>query len=64
MPIGVLQLVAFGLFRGFDILKPPPIRWVDRRWKGGWGVMADDLVAAAFTLMAVAVLLRIWWWLA
>jgi hypothetical protein len=26
--------------------------------------MADDLVAAAFTLMAVAVLLRIWWWLA
>jgi phosphatidylglycerophosphatase A len=56
--------VAFGLFRGFDILKPPPIRWVDRRWKGGWGVMADDLVAAAFTLMAVAVLLRIWWWLA
>ncbi len=64
MPIGVLQLLAFGLFRGFDILKPPPIRWVDRRWKGGWGVMADDLVAAAFTLMAVAVLLRIWWWLA
>ena len=37
-------LVAFLLFRLLDILKPPPICWAER-FKGGIGVMADDLVA-------------------
>lgn len=36
---------GFLLFRALDILKPPPIRWVDRKVKGGVGVVADDLVA-------------------
>ena len=39
--------LAFLLFRLFDIWKPPPIRWIDRRVKGGFGVMADDLAAGA-----------------
>lgn len=41
------QHLAFGfvLFRFFDILKPWPIRWADRRIKGGFGVMFDDLLA-------------------
>jgi phosphatidylglycerophosphatase A len=43
-----LQLVAFLLFRLFDIWKPYPIRQVEARVKGGLGVMADDLVAAAY----------------
>ncbi|HVE50836.1 MAG TPA: phosphatidylglycerophosphatase A, partial [Casimicrobiaceae bacterium] len=42
---------AFVLFRAFDIVKPPPIRWVEAHVKGGIGVMADDFVAAAFALL-------------
>jgi phosphatidylglycerophosphatase A len=54
-----LSLSAFILFRIFDIFKPPPIRWVDRSFKSGWGVMADDLVAAAMTLLVLSVLFRL-----
>jgi phosphatidylglycerophosphatase A len=46
--------VAFLLFRAFDILKPPPIRRIDRQWQGPVGVMADDLLAAAYTVLVVA----------
>ena len=49
------QLAAFLVFRYFDIAKPPPIRWVDRTVGGGWGVMADDLVAAFLTLLVLAI---------
>jgi phosphatidylglycerophosphatase A len=48
------QLIAFLLFRAFDILKPPPIRQVDRLWKTPFGVMADDLLAGAYTVLVVA----------
>ena len=48
------QAFAFLLFRLFDILKPPPIRYIDRRVKGGLGVMLDDLVAALFALLCLA----------
>ncbi len=44
----LMQLVAFGLFRLFDIWKPFPIRQVERRVKGGFGVMIDDVLAAAY----------------
>ncbi len=44
-------LVAFLLFRLFDITKPWPIRWFDRHVKGGFGIMLDDLVAAAYALL-------------
>lgn len=40
-------LVGFLLFRLFDILKPWPIGWLDRRVKGGLGIMVDDLLAGA-----------------
>ena len=46
---------AFLLFRLFDIAKPPPIRQIDERWKTGAGVMADDLVAAGYALLALAI---------
>ena len=51
----VWQAFAFLLFRLFDILKPPPIRYFDRKWKNGFGVMFDDLLAAAYTLLVLAV---------
>jgi phosphatidylglycerophosphatase A len=56
---GALLIAAFVLFRFFDIVKPPPIRALDARFKNGAGVMADDLVAAFFTLLALAIGVRL-----
>lgn len=60
-PAGFLaQLVAFALFRFFDAVKPGPVGWADRLlhgargWKGGWGILLDDLVAAFCTLLVIA----------
>lgn len=59
-PAGLLwQAIAVALFRFFDIVKPPPVRWADRSFKGGFGVMFDDLVAAGYTLLALAVLVHL-----
>jgi len=41
-------LAGFLLFRLFDILKPPPIRYLERALFSGWGVMADDLMAGVY----------------
>ena len=49
------QALAFVLFRFFDIVKPPPIRYYERRFKGGLGVMIDDLAAAFYALVVLAV---------
>jgi len=51
--------VAFAVFRFFDIVKPPPIRQLDRSLKNGAGVMADDLLAAGYTLVVLAILYRL-----
>jgi phosphatidylglycerophosphatase A len=48
------QAAAFALFRGFDIAKPPPIRHFERLYRGGFGVMFDDLIAAGYTLVVLA----------
>ena len=53
------QAAGFVLFRAFDILKPPPIRSLERRYKGGFGVMLDDLLAAGYTLLCLSVAGRI-----
>lgn len=50
------QLAAFALFRYFDITKPQPARYFDEHVKNGFGVMADDLVAAGYTLLSLALL--------
>jgi phosphatidylglycerophosphatase A len=52
------QAGAFAVFRLFDIAKPPPIRALERRYAGGFGVMLDDLVAAAYTLLVFALIKR------
>lgn len=51
----VWQACAFLAFRLFDILKPPPIRYFDRTLKSGFGVMLDDLIAAFYALIVLAV---------
>ena len=53
------QLLAFALFRLFDAAKPHPVRWADQcfkgsGWRGGWGILFDDLVAAFCTLLVLA----------
>ncbi len=53
------QLAAFVLFRAFDIAKPAPIRQLEARMKGGFGVMFDDLLAAGYTLLVLAVAKRL-----
>lgn len=53
-------LIAFLLFRFFDILKPWPINWMDQNIKGGLGVMVDDIVAGFF---AGIVLIGIYTWI-
>jgi phosphatidylglycerophosphatase A len=57
----LLQLLAFALFRFFDAAKPGPVGWADRLfkpetgqpigWRQGFGILFDDLVAAACTLL-------------
>ncbi len=68
MPTGVVgQVLAFGLFRFFDAVKPGPVGWADALYhnldpasdsgawrKAGFGIMFDDLVAAACTVLVVA----------
>ena len=48
------QALAFLIFRLFDILKPPPIRYYERKFKNGFGVMLDDVIAAFYTLLVLA----------
>lgn len=48
------NLLAFSLFRFFDIVKPQPIRYFDRTWHGGLGIMFDDILAAGYTLLCLA----------
>jgi phosphatidylglycerophosphatase A len=52
-------LGAFVAFRFFDMVKPPPIRYVERALEGGLGVMADDAIAAFYTLIVLAVAKRL-----
>lgn len=52
-------LAAVATFRLFDIVKPWPIRWLDRRVPGGLGIMLDDVLAAVYAA-ALLVLAQVW----
>ena len=51
-----MAAAGFVLFRLFDVGKPWPIGWLDRRLKGGLGVMVDDVVAGLFAAVALGLL--------
>ncbi len=51
------QSIAFALFRFYDIKKPWPASYYDRQVKNGYGVMMDDVIAALYTVLTLAVLL-------
>ena len=58
-PVGwVWVVVGFVLFRFFDIIKPWPISWIDKKITGGFGIMLDDVIAG---VMAAVVLQGIAW---
>lgn len=48
-------VAGFALFRLFDVVKPFPVRRAEH-WRGGWGVMADDLAAAAYAQLSLRLL--------
>ena len=48
--------IAFVAFRIFDMAKPWPIRWFDKRVPGGFGIMVDDVIAAIFSSLSVYLL--------
>ena len=54
----VWGLVAFLLFRLFDIWKPYPIKKLDNM-HGGWGIMLDDVLAGIYALVVISIL-RVW----
>lgn len=55
-PKGLFWLLAgFLIFRFFDIIKPWPIRWLDRYVKGGLGIMVDDVLAGLFGLLVMQI---------
>ena len=59
------QVAAFVLFRFFDAVKPGPVAWADQQfkgfgWRGGFGILWDDLVAAFCTLLVIALWRWIW----
>jgi len=51
IPVNMWTLVAaFVVFRFFDIIKPWPIGWLDKKVEGGLGIMVDDLLAGVYGL--------------
>lgn len=51
-----LFIAAFILFRLFDIVKPWPIGWLDKKVTGGFGVIVDDIVAGIFAIIGIEIL--------
>jgi phosphatidylglycerophosphatase A len=54
------MVAGFFLFRLFDIVKPQPARWFDRKMKNGYGVVLDDVAAGIYSWLCLFVLARFW----
>lgn len=52
-------LLGFLCFRVFDIFKPPPVGWIDRHCKNGFGVVFDDVAAGLYGALALRLLLHL-----
>ena len=55
-PSWLLILVGFALFRFFDIVNPWPVSLADRKVKGAFGVMLDDVLAGLYALLVLTIL--------
>tara|TARA_S200000501_G_scaffold234795_1_gene220239 strand:+ start:172 stop:657 length:486 start_codon:yes stop_codon:yes gene_type:complete len=47
----IIAILALVLFRAFDILKPFPISYFDQRFKNGFGIVIDDVIAGIITIL-------------
>lgn len=54
-------VVGFILFRFFDIVKPWPIKLLDKHVKGGFGIMVDDILAGVFSLICLQLIIYTGW---
>lgn len=52
-PLPLVWLMAFLLFRLFDIVKPWPVSWADRHLNGGLGIVMDDLLAGGYAWLVL-----------
>jgi phosphatidylglycerophosphatase A len=60
LPLTFLSFaLGFLFFRAFDILKPFPIGVIDKKVKGGLGIVLDDLVAGLFANLCIRIILRV-----
>lgn len=60
IPFNWLTLIAgFFLFRFFDILKPPPVKTIEKKVKGGLGIVLDDLLAGVYAHLSLRLLLYV-----
>ncbi|MCW8964035.1 MAG: phosphatidylglycerophosphatase A [Gammaproteobacteria bacterium] len=58
IPVNIWTLLAaFIAFRVFDIIKPWPIDWLDKKVRGGLGIMVDDLLAGIYGLAVMWLIL-------
>lgn len=56
-PHGIFWIIlGFLLFRFFDIFKPWPIRWLDEKVHGGFGMVLDDVVAGVFAMIIIQII--------
>lgn len=56
LPLGLASYaIGFALFRLFDVWKPWPVSWAERRYGGGFGIMIDDVLAALYAILAIGV---------
>jgi phosphatidylglycerophosphatase A len=61
VPLSLSTLViGFALFRLFDIAKPWPIGYLDKRVHGGLGIMIDDVIAGVFANVCLQLILQYW----
>ncbi len=60
VPVSIVNIcVGFILFRVFDIWKPAPIKWLDTKFEGGFGIMIDDVMAAIYAWVLLQLFIRI-----
>lgn len=58
-PGAISMVLGFALFRLFDITKPPPLGWVERRLAGGLAVVGDDLLAGLYANISLRLVMAL-----
>ena len=54
--IYILLILSFIFFRFFDILKPFPINWIDKKFNNAFGIICDDMVSGIYTILIILII--------